>query len=370
VILPHQVSTRFLDLWRRLRGGGSPFSLSVSVGLGLFIGCLPLYGLHLPLCLVACLPFGLDAVAAYLAAQISNPWIAPFLVTLEARVGGRMLARSALTLNELELGHLGDVFERTFAGSLVVGGVLALLGAVVTSLVARRDEAPSSEREAIRRTIERYRNQPTADRVYVAVKLRTDPVVERLAALGALGRVIDAGAGRGQMGLFLWELGRITELSGFDPDARKLGVARAAAGESGRYEVNALGAYVRAAHSADSVLLLDVLHYLTPAEQNDVLASVKQWLRPGGRILIREVAERARLRGTITRLAERIAALTGYNRASRSLGFRPLGETVARLEALGFVCTVDDASAGTPFDNAFIVAELGRTGDGASGSSA
>jgi uncharacterized protein (DUF2062 family)/2-polyprenyl-3-methyl-5-hydroxy-6-metoxy-1,4-benzoquinol methylase len=355
--LHRRISARSRELWRRLRGGGSPFAVGASVGLGLFIGCLPLYGLHLPLCLLACLPLRLDAVAAYLAAQISNPWLAPLLLTLEARVGAVLLGRAALTASELRLDRIGDIFERTFVGSLVVGSVLALVGGVVTFLVARRtDRRPESI--AIQRTLERYRGQPRGDRLYIDLKLRTDPVVARLGALGALGRVIDAGAGRGQMGLFLWELGHVSELSGFDPDPRKLALARAAAGADGRYEVSALGDYAPPAHAADSVLLIDVLHYLAPAEQDAALARLKDWLEPGGRVLIREASERSRLRAALTRLVERIAIATRYNRASRSLSFRPLRDLVERLESLGFACDVEEASAGTPFDNTLIVARL------------
>ncbi len=218
----------------------------------------------------------------------------------------------------------------------------------------------SAESQAIRRTVERYGARARGDRIYVDLKLRSDPVAARLAALGALGRVLDAGAGRGQLGLFLWELGHVSELSGFDPDARKLELARAAAGGDGRYEVNDLAGYAPAPGSLDSVLLIDVLHYLPAAEQDAALLRAKAWLRPGGRILIREVGQRSRLGGVLTRFAERLATATGYNRASRPLGFRPLHDLVAHLEALGFDCDVDDASAGTPFDNALIVARLGR----------
>ena len=48
---------------------------------------LPLYGLHFPLCLAVCLPLQLDVVVAYLAANISNPLVAPFLVTAEVEIG-------------------------------------------------------------------------------------------------------------------------------------------------------------------------------------------------------------------------------------------------------------------------------------------
>jgi uncharacterized protein (DUF2062 family) len=356
--LPRRLTVPFWELWRRLRGRGSPLALGASVGVGLFVGCLPLYGLHLPLCLLICLPLGLDAVAAYLAAQISNPWLAPFLLALEARIGARILGRSGLTLTELRLDRFGDIFERTFVGALVVGSALALAGGALTFVIASRTgRGPGAE--ALRRSLERYRGQPRGDRFYVDLKLRTDPVVARLEALGALGRVIDAGAGRGQLGLYLWELGHVSELAGFDPDARKVALAQAAARGDARYEVAELATYAPEAQTADSVLLIDVLHYLGPAEQDAALRSLKQWLKPGGRLLLRELGGRSRWRNAFTRFAERLATATGYNRASRPLGFRPLREIVRQLEALGFVCEIEDASAGTPFDNALIVARLG-----------
>ena len=83
--------SRFARLLRLLRGSGSPRRVGLSVGLGLFIGCLPLYGFHLPLCLVVCIPFGLDAVLAYVAANISNPLVAPFLVLSEVVIGSWLL---------------------------------------------------------------------------------------------------------------------------------------------------------------------------------------------------------------------------------------------------------------------------------------
>ena len=58
------------------------------MGVGLFIGALPLYGLHFPLCAAVCLPLRLDLVAAYLAAQVSNPFVAPFLVFSTVSVNG------------------------------------------------------------------------------------------------------------------------------------------------------------------------------------------------------------------------------------------------------------------------------------------
>lgn len=344
--------------WGRLRGRGSPLELGFSVALGLFIGCLPLYGLHLPLCLALCLPLGLDAVAAYLAAQISNPWFAPFLLALEARIGARLLGRPPLAFEDLRVERAGELFERTLAGSLVVGPLLAVAGGAMAFAIASRVREPRPEAAAVARTLERYRSAPRKDRFYVDLKLRTDPALQRLVSLGALGRVLDAGAGRGQFGLFLLENGQLDALSGFDPDPRKVALSAHAGGGDARYELASLERYDLPPRTLDTVLLIDVLHYLAPAEQDAALARIATWLAPGGRIVVRELDARSRLRSAVTRAAERIATAVGYNRATRALGFRPLGELVAALEALGFDCTVEDASSNTPFDNSLIVARL------------
>lgn len=353
-----RLSRWFGRLWRRARGGRSPRERALSVGLGLFIGCLPLYGLHFPLCVAACVPFGLDLVAAYLAAQISNPWFAPVLVAVEARVGSALLGRAPLAVSELELVRFGDVFERALVGSLVVGAALAVSGGLLTFLLARRGSEPAERSATLERTLARYRSAPRGDRWYVALKLKSDPVVGELGEAGQLGRLIDAGAGRGQIGLFLRDAGLVDELTGFDTDARKVDVARGAAADGERFEVCGLETFDAPQASADSVLLIDVLHYLSPAEQDAALERVKRWLVPGGRLFVREVDRRPGPFSLFTRLLERIATAFGYNRASGALGFRPVRELVERLEELGFRCRLCDASAGTPFDNTLIVATL------------
>jgi uncharacterized protein (DUF2062 family) len=344
--------------WRRLRGRGSPRELAISVALGLFVGCLPFYGFHFALCLLLCWPFRLDVVAAYVAAQISNPWFAPALIVLEARIGGFLLGRRTLLLDELGLEGLGELFERTLVGSLVVGVALGLVGGAVTWFVAARSGGQRSNASRYQRTLARYREQSRADRWYVDLKLRSDPVALQLAELGPFGRVIDAGAGRGQIGLWLHDLGSVASLSGFDPDARKVLVAAAAAAGDASYSVADLQQFTPPAGAADSVLLIDVLHYLEPAAQRAALSRVKTWLAADGRLFVREVDARPGLRSAFTRGLERLATAVGYNQATRPLGFRPLHELVRDLEALGFVCELGGHSAGTPFANTLIVAKL------------
>src|SRR6478609_10900178 len=125
------VRGRLVRIWRRLRGERqSPARVAQAVALGLFIGCLPVYGLHFVLCLLICLPLGLDLVLAYLVANISNPLLAPFLITLEVEVGSLVSTgqHAAFTLQRArETGILGFVFQAG-VGSVIVGAVLGAIG--------------------------------------------------------------------------------------------------------------------------------------------------------------------------------------------------------------------------------------------------
>jgi uncharacterized protein (DUF2062 family)/2-polyprenyl-3-methyl-5-hydroxy-6-metoxy-1,4-benzoquinol methylase len=354
-------------IWRRLRGmRQSPSRVALAVALGLFIGCLPVYGLHFLLCSLVCLPFGLDLLLCYLVANISNPLLAPFLITLEVELGSLVTTgqHAAFTLARAkQTGFLGFVWQAG-VGSVFVGSGLAALGAAVAYAVANRTglapraaedfDAEVALEAATLRTVERYRGAPIADRLYVAAKLRFDPLTRLLAGLpGEFGRVLDAGAGRGQFGLFLHELGRSAKVSGFDSDARKVRVARAAAAESAHFEV--LAAWELPERELDTVLLADVLHYLPFAEQDALLVRAAACVKHG-RILIRELDAAPAARSAVTRAFEWIAKQTGYNRGGEGRFYRPARDVTALLVSAGFVCEVLGASRGTPFGNVLIVA--------------
>jgi uncharacterized protein (DUF2062 family) len=349
------------ELWRRLRGNDqSPGRVALAVAIGLFIGCLPLYGLHLALCLVACVPRRLDSVLAYLAANISNPFVAPFLITLEIEIGSLLLTgeHAAFDLERARATGIAGFFQQAAAGSVFVGGALALLGGLLAFVLARpvlRKSPDDIRDEAIRRTIDRYRGARLADRMYVAGKLQQDPILGEISALdGDFGRVLDAGAGRGQLGLSLLELGRVTRLSGFDSDPRKVALAQAAGQGQAHYEVGDLAGFEWPA--SDSVLLIDVLHYLPIDEQDAVLGRAAASVPIGGRVVVREVDAALGVRSGVTRATEWFTTTIGLNRARSRLEYRSAREIVDRLESLGCSCEMRSASQGTPFANVLIVA--------------
>ena len=353
---PPRVGRGLRWAFRYLRGGAGGRALVASVAVGLFVGCLPLYGLHLPLVLLVCLPLRLDAVLAYLAANISNPLVAPVLLFLEVQVGSLVLDRRWLPLDvaALERVGLGGLLLQTAVGSLIVGSAVAALGALCAWPFARSRTGRVTDPfdHALSRVFARYAKVHPADRIYVPMKLLSDPVVEQLFELsGELGSVSDVGCGRGQFGLFLLELGA-GRLSGFDWDERKLKAARSAAGNDATFVQGDL----RTAElpSADTTLLIDVLHYLTPAEQDSLLERAASSLCADGRLVIRDTEPHAGWRSRLTRAIERVVTRVGYNRAG-VLHYRPSAEIAAALRALGLDTSVS-ISGGLWLSNVLIVA--------------
>jgi SAM-dependent methyltransferase len=257
-------------------------------------------------------------------------------------------------------GVLGFVLEAAL-GSVFVGATLAVAGGLLSLVIARafgaRDSTaappPDALEQAIGRTVARYGTAPLGVRYYVAGKLAADPAVPELARLGPLGRVLDAGSGRGQFGLLLLELGRLDSLTGFDSDARKVRFSVAAARGEAHFSEQDL-AHVTT-FDADTVLLLDVLHYLTLAEQTALFQHISS-SSGVSRLVIRELDARGGSASRWTRFAEWIATRTGYNRATRPLCYRSTAELERELEGLGWQCRTRAASRGTPFGNVLTVA--------------
>lgn len=331
---------------RLLRGGSpTPLATALSVFVGVYIGCQPIYGLHLVLCLVVCLPLRLDVVVAYLAANISNPVVAPFLLFVEAEVGAWLLAGRlpSFDLSLVRETRVASLARHVLVGAQVVGGLLALtFGALAFGLalgLQRGHYRVLPVQAAQSRTIKRYATCKLGDRMYVSMKLELDPLARELAAFEApLGRVLDVGCGRGQFSMFLKELQLAHSVEGFDWDPRKVSVAQRAAQEAAHYWVgDVLHAELPA---SDTILLFDVLHYLELPAQRQLVACLTRSLATDGCLLIREMDGCAGWGSRLGQWFERLATKSGYNRARQGLCFQPIRALADQLEGLGFECEI------------------------------
>lgn len=211
------------------------------------------------------------------------------------------------------------------------------------------------ERELARRVAERYANASPAVRGYVAAKLRTDPVIGRLVALGRqrhLGRVADLGCGRGQLAVTLLEAGACSSVRGVDWDAKKLAAARAAAqGLDGDLEVGDVRDW--SIPPCDTVAIVDVLHYLREAEQDALLSRAAA--SASRAVFVRELDPDRGWRSALTRAQEAVTTTLGYNAGER-LVYRSIATLRTLLEGYGFSVRVEPAWGSTPFANVLLVA--------------
>jgi SAM-dependent methyltransferase/uncharacterized protein (DUF2062 family) len=357
------VKSLLLGLWQRLRGTpGSPWRAALAVAFGLFIGCQPVYGLHFVLVLAVCVPLRLDSVLSYLAANISNPLVAPLLIFAEVETGAYVLTGRFVTFDIEQARATGAAgfAGQLVVGSLLVGAALALLGmALAWPIAARHGRARAgavmhSELEAaMERTRGRYVSAAMADRYYVAGKLAADPMFRPISELeGDFGRVLELGCGRGQLAALLLELGRARQVVGVDADVRKIDVAKRAVPE-GKFEVGDVA--TSELPPADTVLIIDVLHYLPRGEQDRLLQSAARAVAPHGRVLIRELDAEPNARSAATRFFEWFFRKIGVNRG-RASHYRPAADVMAVLENAGLRARVQGASERTPFANVLIIA--------------
>ncbi len=323
------------------------------------MGVTPAFGAHIFLVLLICVPLNLDAPVSYLAANISIPPVAPFLWLAEVEIGAWLLTRHLLALDVAALRATGPwVFAKELVlGTLIFAPAIAVIGGVVTyaAVAATRRAKPRSEFEAaVARVAARYGAESRSAYYYVRGKMLGDPVVKRafeLAAKESLGEVVDVGAGRGQLGILLLESNGAMRVTGFDWDRAKIAEARRASGElSASFEEG--DAVTRPIPACDSVLLIDVLHYLTDAEQEALVGRAARAARRT--VLIRELDPDRGWRSVTTRVQEAITTTLRWNRGAR-VRVRSIACLERRLSEEGFDVTVEPCWGATPFANVLVV---------------
>ena len=208
---------------------------------------------------------------------------------------------------------------------------------------------------AVSRTKARYRTLKGGDRYYIANKLKFDPIGRVIDEItGELGDVFDVGCGRGQLGLLLYELGKVRTLRGFDWDEHKVGVAQTAAMGVGRYAKEDIKS--AAIPASDTILVADVLHYISFDEQDAVLSRAAAALREGGKLIVRDVDARRTVASLVTRACERIAVGLNVNQG-RTLSFRSREEQCDAIARVGLSLKDVVTTPGLLLDNVLIIAE-------------
>lgn len=197
--------------------------------------------------------------------------------------------------------------------------------------------------DAAREVAGRYRSRSAY--WYVRSKLAMDPVARKLGELGEaepFGVVVDIASGRGQVALLLKTMGLASAVTGLDWDAEKITIAREASAGLEGMEFAQGDVNTADLPPADTLLLIDILHYLTVPEQDALLVRAARAAR--GRVVVRDVDPDRGASSALTQGWEWVTTTLGYNRGAR-VAPRSFTEITAVLEGEGLVVTREPCSA-------------------------
>ncbi len=228
--------------------------------------------------------------------------------------------------------------------------------------------------ELVRAASRPYRRAGLFARKFAEGKLGWDPVFHEIVRQGLVtpqARVLDIGCGQGLLASLLlsctefaqkgrwpagWAMPPVgAQVQGIELMPRDVRRAQEALGT----EADVVCGDMR--HTpfpkVDTVVILDVLHYIAIDEQNDVLTRVRQALPDHGALLLRVGDGAAGHRVWVTRVVDAMVTLVRGHRVVPQ-HVRTLPEWIAQLESLGFAVRAQPMSQGTPFANVLLIAKV------------
>ena len=339
------------------------------MGLGAFIGCSPFYGFHLLICWVAGWFLGLNRLKMYLAANVSNPLVAPFLVVAEVQTGAWLRRGPLHTFDSAGVDWL-TIGADLLIGSVIVGAAIGVSTAAVTYATFRRSLVDDRFMMIARRASDRYVGASITAWEFARGKLGGDSVYRQTLSSGLLhsgGTLMDVGCGQGLMLSLLiearrtfdagswpseWpEPPRFTNLIGVELRRRPARLAERAL--RGSAQIVQADVSDHPGPECDAMLFFDVLHMMPVDRQDALIASVAARLRTGGVMLVREANARAGWRFHAVRAGNRLKAfVSGAWR--RRFHFRGMNEWLECFERAGLEAEVVAAGDGRSHSNVLV----------------
>ncbi|GHG62461.1 class I SAM-dependent methyltransferase [Comamonas sp. JC664] len=208
----------------------------------------------------------------------------------------------------------------------------------------------------------RYDGLPVAERFHVHARAFSAPL-SAMVARTPMGVVADIGCGHGLLSTLLALEGPGRTVHGVDPDPRKVAWARRAlAGQPNvRIEEGTVEETLDrgAPGRFDAAVVCDVLYLLPEEKWAGFLSTVRGLLKPGGRLLLKEVEGDGSWKHRKALAQEWVmVSLLGRTKASGGMALKPRAEMTRDLEHAGFsVREVVDLGQGYTTPHVLYVAE-------------
>jgi cyclopropane fatty-acyl-phospholipid synthase-like methyltransferase len=184
-----------------------------------------------------------------------------------------------------------------------------------------------------------YRGQPLRLRAFLAARLLVLPLRPLADELRQLrGRVLGVGSGHGLIARYAAELNPAIEVVGFDVDHGRVAVAQATEARSPRVQIRV--GDIRSLDERgqfDAAAAVDLMHHIAPVDHAAVAQALARAVKPGGLLLIKDIAPKPRWKHAVNRMHDRIVsgeATTATEPAALGELFSKAGFRIERLERI------------------------------------
>jgi 2-polyprenyl-3-methyl-5-hydroxy-6-metoxy-1,4-benzoquinol methylase len=235
----------------------------------------------------------------------------------------------------------------------------------------------SFEKQLLQTAIEPYSQAGRFALGFAKGKLSGDPVFKEILQRGLIpskAHVVDIGCGQGLLAAWLLAAEKLSSsphwpaawraaptgvtLQGIElmsSDVERANQALKAHSERCRFVVGDMCS--TAFDKAQVVAILDVLHYVPYAAQDEVLARVRDALSPSGLLILRIGDAAGGLGFKVSNWVDNVVTFARGHRLGR-LYCRSLAQWRKQLEHLGFEVETKPMSQGTPFANVLMLARV------------
>jgi len=248
-------------------------------------------------------------------------------------VSGHALLKNAGIALVLGIGY-------SFIGAVTI--TPPLLKHVFVPIQWSHEEIVPGSKEHGLRAMRRYRHMEPYPRLFARFKILLDPMFPRLANFLHSPRcIIDIGCGYGVPAVWLLSLFPQAKVYGFDPDQRRVMIAKRVFGERGLAVVGKapeLPAIFPG--QMDTVLMLDMIHLISDDELSLTLQRLYNKMIPGGRLILRATVPSRKRLPWLRRIEEwrlKVSHLTSH--------FRSEEKVTKLLSEAGFMMKLTEPAA-------------------------